>query len=183
MAQPLCIAIDGPVASGKTVVGKELARRIGTSFMDTGAMYRAVTWAAINKKVSPEDTESISKLAFALKIELRHSDSGDRLLVDGEDMTEHLRDAEVDHLVSAVSAVSGVRKALVEQQRHVASQGPIVMVGRDIGTVVLPNAQPKIFLLASAEVRAKRRHREQEESEQGETTEIVSPCSLCYLLL
>ena len=154
------IAIDGPVASGKTAVGRLAAGRLGFRFLDTGAMYRAVTWVAIRREIGLEDAEALTRLAGTIEIRLVPSEAGDRLVVDGEDVTDHLRDQDVERAVSQVSAVSGVRTAMVSQQRAVARQGPIVMVGRDIGTVVLPDADVKVFLEASVDVRAKRRYDE-----------------------
>lgn len=124
-------------------------------------MYRAATWAAIQEKVDLDDEPSLAEIAENLNIQLVSNDSGERLLINGKDVTDNLRERVVDRGVSLVSKVPGVRSALVEKQREVASQGSIVMVGRDIGTVVLPNADVKVFLMASSEVRAKRRHMEQ----------------------
>ena len=154
------IAIDGLVASGKTAVGRLAAGWLGFRFLDTGAMYRAVTWVAIRREIGLEDAEALTRLAGTIEIRLVPSEAGDRLVVDGEDVTDHLRDQDVERAVSQVSAVSGVRTAMVSQQRAVARQGPIVMVGRDIGTVVLPDADVKVFLEASVDVRAKRRYDE-----------------------
>lgn len=153
----LTLAIDGPAASGKSVVGREVARRLGIRFLDTGAMYRAITWAAIERRVSTDRSWELSSLAACAEMRLEASRDEDRLVLDGEDVTGHLRHPEVDANVSAVSAVSGVRRALVAQQRAIASAGSIVMCGRDIGTVVLPDAHLKVFLTASPEVRAARR--------------------------
>lgn len=155
MPTPRAIAIDGPVASGKTVVGRTVAVRLGYRFLDTGTMYRAVTWAAIRHGVDIADCRALASLASSVAMRL---EAGDRLTVDGEDVTDHLRDDAVQRAVSSVSAVPGVRTALVSQQQEVAYRGPIVMVGRDIGTAVLPDARIKVFLQASAEVRARRRH-------------------------
>ena len=147
------IAIDGPAASGKTAAGKLLAQRLAYRFLDTGTMYRAVTWAATEREIDLEDQETLSKLASALVMSIVSREDGDRLLVDGTDVTDRLRDPEIDHGVSLVARVPAVRSAMVEQQRAIARDGPIVMVGRDIGTVVLPSAKAKVFLTASAETR------------------------------
>ena len=154
------IAIDGPVASGKTAVGRTVAGRLGWRFLDTGAMYRAVTWAAIQRGIDLEDEKALSELSSDLRIRLIADEAGDRLSVDGQDITDHLRDRDVERGVSLVASVSGVRSAMVNQQRAIAREGPIVMVGRDIGTVVLPEAGAKVFLRASVEVRARRRYLE-----------------------
>ena len=155
------IAIDGPVASGKTAVGRFLARRLGYRFLDTGTMYRAVTLVAIERGTNLENEESLTRVADSLVIKLG-GDCSDRLIVDEEDVTDRLRDAGVERGVSLVARASGVRSELVRQQRSIAKEGPIVMVGRDIGTVVLPDASAKVYLEASPHVRARRRQAELE---------------------
>ena len=160
MSDPKSIAVDGPVASGKSAVGRLLAGHLGWRFLDTGVMYRAVTWVAIRRGVGLENEEALTILAASLDIQLIAGEAGDRLVVDGQDITAFMRHPEVEAGLSLVSKVSGVRSALVKQQRAIAEQGPIVMVGRDIGTVVLPDARLKVFLNASVEVRARRRHLE-----------------------
>ncbi len=163
MTSSISIAIDGPVASGKTAVGLRLAERLGVRFLDTGMMYRAATLAAIHAGVDIRDEDALARLVSSLEIRVVWGEAGDRLLVDGQDITDELRSPLVDGRVSEVSAVPAVRSVMVQQQRAIAREGPIVMVGRDIGTVVLPEATAKIFLTASAEVRARRRRRELEE--------------------
>jgi cytidylate kinase len=158
------IAIDGPAASGKTAVGTELARRLDYRFLDTGGMYRAVTLLALEAGIDLLDQAALTEITQHSRMELVGGPSGDRLLVDGRDVTGELRARKVDSNVSRVSAVRGVRLALVERQREVAEQGPIVMVGRDIGTVVLPDAAVKVYLNASVEVRTSRRVRDMNES-------------------
>ena len=150
------IAIDGPVAAGKTAVGKALAQRLGWRFLDTGAMYRAVAWAAIQRCVSPDDPVALTALAQSLRIDLANGPDP-RWLVDGQDVTRELRSPQVEAIVSQVSAVPGVRQALAARQRAIAQEGNIVVAGRDIGTVVVPDALLKVFLLASVETRARRR--------------------------
>ncbi len=154
------VAIDGPVASGKTTVGTCVAVRLGYAFLDTGIMYRAATWQAIHSGISVADDADLTRMAESMHIVLHSSNGSDRLLVDGTDITDHLRSTEVDRNVSAVSAVTGVRQALIPHQRRVAKVGPIVMVGRDICTVVLPDARTKVYLDATVNVRAGRRHAE-----------------------
>ena len=163
----MSIAIDGPVASGKTAVGRVVAEHLGCRFLDTGAMYRAVTWAAIQRGVPLDGDNAVSSLASALDIQLIPGEAGDRLLVDGEDITDHLREPDIERGVSLVAKVPGVRRAMVSQQRSIASEGPVVMVGRDIGTVVLKDAAVKIFLSASVEIRARRRYQELEREGQS----------------
>ena len=158
------IAIDGQVAAGKTAVGRELARRLGCPFLDTGIMYRAVTWLALRQSVPTEDECALTELAQNATMQLNDLE-GRTILLDGKELGPELRSRDVDESVSPVSTVSGVRKELVRQQRAIAEQscedlGGIVMVGRDIGTVVLPNAALKVFMTASAEVRARRRYEE-----------------------
>ena len=151
------VAIDGPVASGKTTVGRMVAERLDYAFLDTGLMYRAATWSARRHGVGMDDDGGLSRIARTMRLTLDRTGGDARLLIDDFDATDELRTPEIDRHVSAVSEVHAVRQALVPQQRSIAEEGPIVMVGRDIGTVVLPDAATKIFLEASVEVRAKRR--------------------------
>ena len=175
MPTPSTIAIDGPVASGKTAVGGLLALRLAYRFIDTGVMYRAVTWAALRDGINPEDEAAVTALAHRMQMEIAFSDnlSGPRLKLDGREVAEELRSREVDGWVSLVSSYSGVRRALVARQRALAEEGSIIMVGRDIGTVVLPDADLKVFLTASREERAKRRYREMKEKGQSPKLEQV----------
>ncbi len=156
------IAIDGPVAAGKTVVGRSLAQRLGFDHLDTGNMYRAITWLALNQNVAVSDEEALGKLAEANPIGL-DGQNGDAVLVGGHRLGPQLRAPEVTGQVSLVAKVSPVRRALVRQQRELAGKGKIVMIGRDIGTVVLPDADLKVYLQASAEGRARRRWLEMQE--------------------
>jgi cytidylate kinase len=161
------VAIDGPAASGKSTVGEALARRLGYLYFDTGVMYRAVTLAALERGIPIEDEEAITDLAERLHIEVTEPTAADgrqyTVLADGVDVTWAIRTPVVDANVSPVSAYAGVRRALVAQQRRVAAGVAVVMVGRDIGTVVLPDADLKIYLVATVEERARRRWRELEE--------------------
>ncbi|MBQ11362.1 MAG: cytidylate kinase [Planctomyces sp.] len=153
------------------MVGRELAKRLDLHYLDTGVMYRAITWLALKNATPIEDEAALSTLADETPIMLDGSNS-DRVLVDGISVGPELREAEVDHHVSLVSRVSSVRSALVAQQRRMASEGKIVMVGRDIGTVVLPNADMKIYITASPEERARRRWKEFQA--QGRETDYQS---------
>jgi cytidylate kinase len=159
---PLLIAVDGSAASGKTSVGRMLAERLGYRFLDTGIMYRAITWAALERGIDPHDAEALAKLASAIDMRVvlpvPGSDEAARIRIDGADVTDKLRSPEVDDAVSAVSQAAGVRDALVRRQKEIAKNGRIVMAGRDIGTVVLPNAPLKLYFDASLEERARRRH-------------------------
>jgi cytidylate kinase len=175
MSLPSTIAIDGPAASGKSTIGALLAVKLGYVYYDTGVMYRAVTWAALQRGISIEDEPAIDGLAKSLRIEVTQPtvDDGRQYTVyaDGTDVTWELRSAEVNQHVSPVSAYPGVRRALVTQQRRVAQQGRIVMVGRDIGTAVLPDADLKIYLDASLEERARRRYLEEMARRAGSACE------------
>ncbi len=158
--RPLAIAIDGPVASGKTAVGRLVARRLGLRFLDTGSMYRAVTRVASDTGVDLNDADALTALAERLDLRLSFIDGADRLTADGADVTDGLRTPDVERGVSLVARVPGVRRSLVAQQRRMAADGPVVMAGRDIGTVVMPDAPVKVYLNASARVRAGRRRRD-----------------------
>jgi cytidylate kinase len=164
MPIPSTIAIDGPAASGKSTLGKKLADALGYLFFDTGVMYRAVTWAALERGLRIDDEEAISRLAQNIDIDLRPPSQADGrncdILLDGKDITWQVRRPEVDANVSQVSAYAGVRQAMTLQQRRIGSRGRVVMVGRDIGTVVMPDADLKIYLDASPEERARRRYQE-----------------------
>ncbi len=162
--KPSTIAIDGPAASGKSTIAKQIADRIGYLFFDTGVLYRAITWVAIQHHIDLQDSDLISSLAETVRIDvLPPSECNGRDLdvrVDGEDITWEIRQPEVDVNVSKVSAYPGVRAALIAQQRKIGRNGSVVMVGRDIGTVVLPDADLKVYLDASVEERARRRYDE-----------------------
>jgi len=161
---PKTIALDGPAASGKSTVGSRVADALGYLFFDTGVMYRAVTWTALQRGIAISDEAAISQLAEDVPIDVRPPSQDDGracdVLVEKEDITWQTRRPEVDANVSAVSAYPGVRAALTKQQRRIGLRGQVVMVGRDIGTVVIPEAELKVYLDASAEERAKRRYEE-----------------------
>ena len=155
------VAIDGPSASGKSTVGSKLALTWGYDFLDSGLMYRAVTLFALDRCVNIDDAEGLGALAESLTYDVRKREDGSwALLIDDEDVTDRLHNARIDGRVSPVSATPQVRVALVTQQRRIAEGRSIVMAGRDIGTVVLPDAPLKIFLTASDQTRAERRHEE-----------------------
>lgn len=161
MEKNLIIALDGPAASGKTTVGEKLAKKLGYLLFDTGVMYRAATLMALRRGVPIKDEGAVTALAERLDIDVLPPTGSDgrlyTVLADGEDVTHDIRSPQVDAFVSPVSAYPGVRKALTEQQRRIGARGRVVMVGRDIGTVVLPGADLKIYLDASPEERARRR--------------------------
>lgn len=161
MPQAHTIAIDGPSASGKSTVAQKLAERLAYLYFDTGVMYRAVTFSALERLRSVTDESAVTDLAERLIIDVNPPSISDGrlydVLVDGRDVTWQIRSVEVEANVSQVSAYGGVRRALTIQQRRIGLRGSVVMVGRDIGTVVLPEAELKIYLEASAEIRARRR--------------------------
>ncbi len=161
---PESIAIDGPAASGKSTVGGGLALRLGFFYFDTGVMYRAVTLASLRHGIPVTDEKQVSRLAAQVAIDVQPPTVDDgrqyNVLLDGEDVTWAIRSAEVDADVSRVAAYPEVRAVLTEAQRRIGQRGKVVMVGRDIGTIVLPDAEMKVFLRASAEERARRRYLE-----------------------
>jgi cytidylate kinase len=155
---PSTIAIDGPAGSGKTVVGLWLARQLGYAFLDTGVLYRALTLLALERGVPPTDGAALAALAAAAELRFEpHPELGYRVLLDGRDVTAHLASAEVNASVSVVAAHPELRRELLPIQRRIARDGRVVMVGRDIGTVVLPEAELKLYLDASDQERARRR--------------------------
>lgn len=152
------IAIDGPAGSGKSTVAKALAERCGLTYLDTGAMYRSVTEACLSRGVPVDDANAVAEVARSLRIEFgRAADGSQTVTVDGEDYTDRIRTPEVDRNVSAVSAIPAVREAMVAQQRAIGARGDVVAEGRDIGTVVFPDAEVKVFLTADPAARAHRR--------------------------
>ncbi len=161
---PSTIALDGPAASGKSTVGSRLAEALSYLFFDTGIMYRAVTWIALDHDMDLNDEAAMTELAQNAQIDVRQPSQKDGrasdVVVGGKDVTWDVRSADVDANVSLVSAYAGVRQALSEKQRNIGMRGRVVMVGRDIGTVVLPEADLKVYMDASAEERARRRYDE-----------------------
>ena len=164
MTPPSIIAIDGPAASGKSTLGLSLAKALGYLFFDTGSMYRAITWLALKLDIDLSDEAKVTALAEQTQIDIAPASKEDGrvsdVLIAGRDITWETRLPDVEAYVSAVSAYRGVRAALSQQQRRIGQRGKVVMVGRDIGTVVLPEANLKIYLDASAEERARRRYGE-----------------------
>jgi CMP/dCMP kinase len=163
----LVVALDGPASSGKSSVGAAAARELGYRFFDTGLLYRALTWLALDRQVGSHAVDALVELVD--EIELAEDGAGrlSRVLSDGRDVTDAVRGPEVDANVSEISAVPEVRAALLERQRAIAAEGRIVMAGRDIGTVVLPAADLKLFLDASVEERARRRSEQRDLDPHG----------------
>lgn len=153
----ICVAIDGPAAAGKSTVAKKVAERLNITYIDTGAMYRAFTWYVLEKGLDPQNEEQSNSLIPEVKIELKPNHT---VLCNGVDVSEAIRQPRVSSKVSYIASYKEIRLALVEQQRRMASEGSVVMDGRDIGTYVLPNADVKIYQIASVETRAVRRYEE-----------------------
>lgn len=147
------VAIDGPAGAGKSTVARAVARALGFDYLDTGAMYRAVALAALERKLPPDDTAALTALAESIPIELR----GEQVLLGGRDVSAAIRKNAVTSMVSQVAAIPGVRRAMAVRQRRIAESSDVVMEGRDIGSVVVPDAEVKIFLTASIRERAQRR--------------------------
>jgi CMP/dCMP kinase len=164
MNHPQAIAIDGPAGSGKSTLGKKLAERLGYLFFDTGVMYRAITWEALQNGIAISDEAAITLLAQTTVIDIHPASDKNEcdcdILVNGMDITAQMHRPDIDNNVSVVSAYAGVREALTSQQRRIGLRGKVVVVGRDIGTVVLPEAEVKIYLEATDRERARRRYEE-----------------------
>ncbi|AHD05163.1 (d)CMP kinase [Paenibacillus larvae] len=165
------IAIDGPAGAGKSTIARLVANALGFVYVDTGAMYRAITWKMLQQNLIPDQAEAVIELARQTKIELIPNEDGQQVFVDGNPVTNQLRKPEVNFYVSAVSGIGPVREVLVAMQKELAAQKGVVMDGRDIGTKVLPDAEVKIFLTASREKRAQRRLQEMQEAGMETTFE------------
>jgi cytidylate kinase len=167
----LIIAIDGPVGSGKSTVARRVAQLLDYIYVDTGAMYRAIALKANRRGISLDANDDLVTLAGDTKIDLRAQDGTQQVLLDGEDVTVAIRSPEISQAASKVATVPGVRHVLVTEQRRAGHKGGVVMEGRDIGTVVFPDAELKIFLTASPEIRAERRWREHQH--KGESMDLT----------
>ena len=176
MHKRLSVAIDGPSGAGKSTLARAAAERFGFIYVDTGAIYRTVGLAACRRGIDGDDSEGVLRMLPALSIELRHNEQGiQRMFLDGEDVSERIRTPEISSYASKVSAIAGVRAYLMEMQRSLAREMSVVMDGRDIGTVVLPDAELKVFLTASPEARAERRARElREKGMESSFAEILA---------
>jgi len=173
----LCVAIDGPAGAGKSTLAKRIAESLSYLYIDTGAMYRAATWVALEQRCDISDQDKIVRLVRQADIQLLPPDENSqgrvRTFVNGADVSFIIRSRIITRFVSATSAIGGVRQILVEKQQRLAQQGGIVMDGRDIGTVVLPHAELKIFLTASPEIRATRRLKDMKEMGQMADLETI----------
>lgn len=164
------IAIDGPAGAGKSTIAKRLAKELGFIYVDTGAMYRAMALYFLRSGIAKEDEAAISKAAREVDVTIRYENGEQQVLLNGENVNGLIRKEEVGNTASVISAYGEVRKKLVELQQQLAEQADVIMDGRDIGTVVLPKAQVKIYLTASVETRAKRRY--DELTEKGQNCEL-----------
>lgn len=159
----LCIAIDGPAASGKSTTARLLAKRLGYIYIDTGAMYRAATLAVLQKNIDPADPDSVSRVVSQSEISIKIVNGEQHTFLNGQDVSAKIRTPQIDQHISMIATNPAVRKIMVKQQKRLAEQGGVVMDGRDIGTVVLPDADLKVFMVASIEARAKRRQADHSE--------------------
>ncbi|HEX4002453.1 MAG TPA: (d)CMP kinase [Candidatus Acidoferrales bacterium] len=171
MTQNLIIAIDGPVGSGKSTLARRVAELMGYVYIDTGAMYRSIALKALRRGVALAAVDALTALAADTRIDLRARDGGRQVFLDGEDVTSAISTPEVAQAASKVAVVPGVRRVLVAEQRRAGGQGGVVMEGRDIGTVVFPDAELKVFLTASPEIRAERRWREHQQ--KGDSIDLA----------
>ncbi|MGN0078806.1 MAG: (d)CMP kinase [Coriobacteriales bacterium] len=172
----MIIAIDGPAGSGKSTVAKEVAKMLGFHYLDTGAMYRSIAWLALERGIALDDDEAVAQLARTETVVFSHEEGNplpSGVAIAGHDITLEIRTPRIDKAVSPVSAIPAVREALTQQQRAIAASENIVMEGRDIGTVVFPRAELKVFLTASAQERARRRALQNAQRGFGETDEAA----------
>lgn len=160
LGKSFIITIDGPAGSGKSTTARRVAERLGYSYLDSGALYRAVTWAALQQNLDLQDSEAVARLAEQLDLDLQAVEKGLRILVNGRDVSHEIRMPEVTQAIAPVAANPGVRRALLETQRRFGEQGGVVAEGRDMGTVVFPDADVKFFMVASLQERGKRRQAE-----------------------
>eukprot|EP01098_Paradermamoeba_levis_P016072 TRINITY_DN845_c0_g1_i2.p1 TRINITY_DN845_c0_g1~~TRINITY_DN845_c0_g1_i2.p1 ORF type:complete len:193 (-),score=70.36 TRINITY_DN845_c0_g1_i2:17-595(-) len=175
------IAIDGPAGSGKSTTAREVAKRLGYLYIDSGAMYRAVALKVYQNNISPSDKEKVSEIAQKIDIQLLPHPEKTKILIDGVDASEDIRKQEIVPVIGQVAAIPAVREVMVKLQQKLGENGGIVMDGRDIGTVVFPNAELKLFMLASPEERAKRRLKEYQA--KGNNTTALEAVSYTHLTL
>ncbi|MCI8880342.1 MAG: (d)CMP kinase [Clostridiaceae bacterium] len=173
MTKRFAAALDGPSGAGKSTVAKAAAARLGILYVDTGAMYRAVGLAVLRRGIGEDDAAGIEQVLPEITVTLRHGPDGQRVFLSGEDVSDAIRNDRVAQYASKCSAVPAVRAFLLDAQRALARENSVIMDGRDIGTVVLPDAEVKIFLTASVEARAQRRYHELQERGQDVTLEGV----------
>ena len=172
MNRRISVAIDGPAGAGKSSISKVVAKKLGYLYIDTGAMYRGITWALLNAGISIDDEDAVEAALSKIQLELRVEETGLSVWVNGTDVSQDIRTQYVTSHVSQVAAQKAVRTKLVEMQRHMASAGGVILDGRDIGSVVLPNAELKVYLTASVETRGYRRWLELKDSENISLEEV-----------
>lgn len=169
----IAVAIDGPAGAGKSSISKVVAKKLGYLYIDTGAMYRSVTWAVLHDGINPNDQAAVEAILPSLDLRMEATEEAFKVFVRGQDVTDQIRTPEVNQSVSEVAAHKGVRQYLVEQQRLMAKAGGVILDGRDIGSVVLPDAELKVYLTASVEARANRRYLEVKDTDPSITLEAI----------
>ena len=169
----IAVAVDGPAGAGKSSISKIVAKKLGYLYIDTGAMYRSVTWAVLHNHIDVNNQKAVEALLPELDLTMEASDDSCKVFIDGQDVTDFIRTPQVNNAVSIVASYKGVRQYLVERQRLMAEAGGVILDGRDIGSVVLPNAELKIYLTASVEARAMRRYLEVKGTVNEQTLEDI----------
>lgn len=169
----IAVAVDGPAGAGKSSISKIVAKKLGYLYIDTGAMYRSVTWAVLHNHIDVNNQKAVEALLPELDLTMEASDDSCKLFIAGQDVTDFIRTPQVNNAVSIVASYKGVRQYLVERQRIMAKAGGVILDGRDIGSVVLPNADLKIYLTASVEARAMRRYLEVKGTSNEQTLEDI----------
>lgn len=169
----IAVAVDGPAGAGKSSISKIVAKKLGYLYIDTGAMYRSVTWAVLHNHIDVNNQKAVEALLPELDLTMEASDDSCKVFIAGQDVTDFIRTPQVNNAVSIVASYKGVRQYLVERQRLMAEAGGVILDGRDIGSVVLPNAELKIYLTASVEARAMRRYLEVRGTVNEQTLEDI----------
>ena len=169
----IAVAVDGPAGAGKSSISKIVAKKLGYLYIDTGAMYRSVTWAVLHNHIDVNNQKAVEALLPKLDLTMEASDDSCKVFIAGQDVTDFIRTPQVNNAVSIVASYKGVRQYLVERQRLMAEAGGVILDGRDIGSVVLPNAELKIYLTASVEARAMRRYLEVKGTVNEQTLEDI----------
>ena len=169
----IAVAVDGPAGAGKSSISKIVAKKLGYLYIDTGAMYRSVTWAVLHNHIDVNNQNAVEALLPELDLTMEASDDSCKVFISGQDVTDFIRTPQVNNAVSIVASYKGVRQYLVERQRLMAEAGGVILDGRDIGSVVLPNAELKIYLTASVEARAMRRYLEVKGTVNEQTLEDI----------
>lgn len=169
----IAVAVDGPAGAGKSSISKIVAKKLGYLYIDTGAMYRSVTWAVLHNHIDVNNQKAVEALLPELDLTMEASDDSCKVFISGQDVTDFIRTPQVNNAVSIVASYKGVRQYLVERQRLMAEAGGVILDGRDIGSVVLPNAELKIYLTASVEARAMRRYLEVKGTVNEQTLEDI----------